>query len=292
MTPLPKTRLRTRHFFAPNYNLHETLTSGQAFRWKQHNNNWIGIIQDHWVRLSARPEAIIAATTHPEPDWNLLKHYLQTEVDITEVTDQFPQDQYLRTAISKCCGLRLLRQNPWECLASFILSSTKQILHISKIIEAMAAYYKIAVTVPDGYPEIFQFPTPEAISQTSENQLRRLKMGYRAPYLKASAKAVAEGTIDPDAINHLPYTSAKESLIQLPGVGPKIADCVLLFAYGKQEAFPIDIWVDRALRELYFPRQQMTQSALESFVSKHFAPYNGYAQQYLFHYMRTKHTPP
>lgn len=113
-------------------------------------------------------------------------------------------------------------------------------------------------------------------------------MGYRAPYLREAAKAAADRSVNLAALGRLSYSAAKETLIQLPGVGPKIADCVLLFAYGKQEAFPMDVWVKRALEELYFPGRRMPQARLQAFAAKHFNSFNGYAQQYLFHFMRTK----
>lgn len=173
-------------------------------------------------------------------------------------------------------------------LASFILSSNKQIPHIAQIIEALCRCFQQPTPAPKGEPSAWQFPPPEAIADTSERRLRRLKMGYRAPYLREAAKAAAERFVDLTALDKLPYSAAKETLIQLPGVGPKIADCVLLFAYGKQEAFPMDVWVKRALEELYFQGLRMPQTRLHAFAAQHFAPFNGYAQQYLFHFMRTK----
>lgn len=194
----------------------------------------------------------------------------------------------MQNAIVHCRGLRLLRQNPWETLASFILSSNKQIPHIAQIIEALAQCFQQPTPALEGEPFAWQFPSPEAIADTSERRLRRLKMGYRAPYLREAAKAAANRSVNLTALDKLPYSAAKEILVQLPGVGPKIADCVLLFAYGKQEAFPMDVWVKRALEELYFQGRRMPQARLQTFAAQHFAPFNGYAQQYLFHFMRTK----
>ena len=280
--------LQTRRFPATNYNLRETLASGQAFRWRLRQNQWIGVIQDHWVKAFADAKTLILSTNHPQPDWKLLKHYFQIDVDLAKIIRQFPPDPPLQNALAHCRGLRLLRQNPWETLASFLLSSNKQISHIAQIIEALAQCFQQPILVPKGEPSAWQFPPPEAIADTSERRLRRLKMGYRAPYLREAAKAAAERSVNLTALDKLPYSAAKETLIQLPGVGPKIADCVLLFAYGKQEAFPMDVWVKRALEELYFQGRRMHQIQLQAFAAQHFAPFNGYAQQYLFHFMRTK----
>lgn len=280
--------LQTRQFSATNYSLRETLRSGQAFRWRRRQSQWSGVIQDHWVRVFADAKGLLLSTSHPKPDWKLLKHYFQTDVDIREITRQFPPDPPMQKALAHCRGLRLLRQDPWETLASFILSSNKQIPHIEQIIEALSRCFSQPILAPEGEPLAWQFPSPEAVAGATERRLRRLKMGYRAPYLLEAAKAVAKRSVDLAALGKIPYAAAKEILIQLPGVGPKIADCVLLFAYGKQEAFPMDVWVKRALEELYFQGRRMPQVRLQAFATQRFAPFNGYAQQYLFHFMRTK----
>ncbi len=286
MTAPPPACWQTRRFPAKNYSLQETLTSGQTFRWRRHNNQWFGLVRDHWVRAATDANTLILFAARPKPDWKLLRHYFQTDIDIDAVAEQFPPDPPLQTAVAKCRGLRLLRQDPWETLASFILSSNKQIPHIAQIIEALCRYFQQTLSALEGCPSLCQFPSPEAVASISERRLRRLKMGYRAPYLREAAKAVATRAVDLDAIGRLPYPSAREALLRLPGVGPKIADCVLLFAYGKQEAFPIDVWIKRALEKLYFQGQPVPRAALEQFAAQHFAPFNGYAQQYLFHYMR------
>jgi N-glycosylase/DNA lyase len=121
----------------------------------------------------------------------------------------------------------------------------------------------------------------------TEAELRGCKMGFRAPSLLAAAQQVAEGGLDLERLRQLPLAEARAELMKLRGVGGKIADCVLLFAYGFDSAFPVDVWVERALRELYFPRRRVTEKKLRHFAATHFGPQAGYAQQYLFHYMRT-----
>ena len=113
-------------------------------------------------------------------------------------------------------------------------------------------------------------------------------MGFRAPYLLAAARQIANGKFDLERLRHLPLADARGELMKLRGVGGKIADCVLLFAYGFDGAFPVDVWVERALRKLYFPRRRVSDKRLRHFAATHFGPHAGYAQQYLFHYMRTK----
>jgi N-glycosylase/DNA lyase len=134
----------------------------------------------------------------------------------------------------------------------------------------------------------FAFPSPEKIARLTEADLRACKMGFRAPHLLAAARQIAGGQFDLERLRHLPQTEAREELMKLRGVGRKIADCALLFAYGFDGAFPVDVWVERALRELYFPRRRVSAKQLQHFAATHFGPHAGYAQQYLFHYMRTK----
>jgi N-glycosylase/DNA lyase len=279
--------LHSKTFSVSDYNLSLTLSCGQAFRWHPFEQHWFGVVEDHWIRAEASTSKLTIRTTHSSPDWDLISDYFQTTQEIAEITDRFPNDPHLNQAVKSFKGMRLLRQHPWECLASFILSSTKQIPHIQKITESIATHYGKPLAVPKDHPPVSTFPSPEVLSQVSESDLRKLGMGYRAPYLKMSAQMIASGDLSLSEIVKQPYEEAKTSLQRLHGVGPKIADCVLLFAFGKQDAFPIDVWVRRALKELYFPGKKISQSKLETFAKTYFQPYPGYAQQYLFHYMRT-----
>jgi N-glycosylase/DNA lyase len=145
-----------------------------------------------------------------------------------------------------------------------------------------------ALYVRQGCLTLHAFPTPEKIASLTETQLRSCKMGFRAPNLLAVARNVANHEIDLQALHSSSVEEARERLTELPGVGPKIADCVLLFAYGFQQAFPVDVWVMKALRQLYFPKRRPSPQRLRHFVATHFGPNAGYAQQYLFHYMRSK----
>ena len=315
-------------FFLPvrDYDLAATLDSGQAFRWRETNGSWTGVIGRHWVRLTPLRNGIRAETAGPVADWLWLRDYLQTGVDLAAVLNTFPDDAPMRDAVAACRGLRVLRQDPWECLASFILSSTKQIVQIRQIVALLCERFGEPMARPavtwerrhlanqkhhngpgrspagrqrsqDGARGVshldenqlfHSFPTAERIATTTEPELRACKMGFRAPHLLAAARQVAVGQFDLERLRHLPQAEAREELMKLRGVGGKIADCVLLFAYGFDSAFPVDVWVERALRELYFPRRHVSAKRLQHFAATHFGPHAGYAQQYLFHYMRTK----
>lgn len=289
-TTLPISVKRFR-FAVRDYDLAATLSSGQAFRWERRGEKWLGIIGRRWVSLVPSADGITAEVVDAEHDWRWLADYLQTNVDLDTVLRCFPDDEPVRAAVAACRGLRLLRQYPWECLASFILSSTKQIVQIRQIVRLLCERFGEAIATPPGQAPAFAFPTPDRLAGATEAELRQCKMGFRASYLRAAARAVAEGRFDLESPRALPLAAAREELLRLPGVGTKIANCVLLFAYGFPTAFPVDVWVAKALRQLYFPRRRVSAARLKRFAETHFGPHAGYAQQYLFHYMRRMANP-
>jgi N-glycosylase/DNA lyase len=275
-------------FPVEQYDLAATLTSGQAFRWWRSAEAWDGVIGAHWVRLRQAPGQILAETTTPPGDWQWLRHYLQLEVDLEAILDSFPGDDPIRRSVAACRGLRLLRQEPWECLASFICSSSKQIVQIQQIIALLCRHYGEPLPVVGGAAPAWSFPTAQRLASVPEAELRECKMGFRAPYLAGTAAKLATGEVDLSRLYGLRLAEARDVLLGLPGVGVKIADCVLLFAHGFPEAFPLDVWIMRALRQLYFQRRAAKLPRLRRFSQTYFGPNAGYAQQYLFHYMRTK----
>lgn len=275
------------------YDLEGTLTSGQAFRWQRCGPGWESVVQGRWIRLEPALGGIVASATEEVRDWSGLADYLQVRVNLPELLRTFPDDPPMRAAVGACRGLRLLRQEPWECLASFILSSTKQIVQIQQIVRLICERFGEPVTVPEGHEPAYAFPSLARIAASSESELRACKMGFRAPYLLGTARALVRREVDLESLRSLRLGAARSELLKLPGVGRKIADCVLLFAYGFQQAFPVDVWVMRALRHLYFPRRRrINLERLQDFSARHFGPNAGYAQQYLFHYIRTKQLLP
>lgn len=281
--------LEETFFPVEHYSLAETLTSGQAFRWREIEGGWEAVVGGRWVRLVQEPQGIRATSPKGgENGWGWLAEYLQVAVDFDEVLRSFPKDEHLQKAVAASAGLRLLKQEPWECLASFILSSTKRIVQIQQIVELVCERFGEPVEVPTGKRPAWSFPSAERLGKISEGELRCCKMGFRAPYLRGAAEMVFSGEVQLDRLGELGVEKAREELLRLPGVGRKIADCVLLFAYGFQEAFPVDVWVLKALRQLYFPKRKPTAKRLLRFTQTYFGPNAGYAQQYLFHYMRTR----
>jgi N-glycosylase/DNA lyase len=274
-----------------DYDLAATLDSGQVFRWRQNGDVWQGVVRRHFVRLRQTDNGIHATTAAPVENWDWLREFLQAETDLAAVLNTFPADDPMNAAVASCRGLRLLRQDPWECLASFILSSTKQIVQIRQIVALLCERFGEPLAVPPGEPPAFAFPTPDKIAAATEAELRSCKMGFRARGLHTAAQAIAAGKFDLEKLRTMSCAEARRQLMTLHGVGGKIADCVLLFAYGFDAAFPVDVWVERALQQLYFPRRRAAKKRLHKFAATHFGPHAGYAQQYLFHYMRTKFEP-
>ena len=279
-------RCHRKSFAVSDYDLTATLDSGQAFRWKVIDGEWQGTVGDRWVALRQDDFGIHARCCVGPGDWSWLADYLCLEHDLPAIVSTFPDDEPLKVAAAACRGLSLLRQDPWECLASFICSSSKQIVQIRQIVANLCHRYGKELK-SDTDQSWRSFPTAARLAECSADELRECKMGYRAPYIQGSAQMVDNCEIDLAALAGMDCESARKELLRLPGVGRKVADCVLLFAYGFQDAFPIDVWIGRGLRELYFLRREPTRKRLLEFTETHFGPYAGYAQQYLFHYVRT-----
>ncbi len=270
-----------------DYDLSATLASGQVFNWEQIGDAWTGVIRGRWVELRTASGAIIARTATPQRNWSWLTHFLQTDVNLAEIMAEFPAaDPHLRAAVHACRGLRLLRQSPWECLAAFILSATKQIVQIRQVVRLLSERFGDPVATDGSGERRFAFPSPEQIAALTEVELRACKMGFRAPYLLQAARQVAAGKMDLAGLERLALADARAQLLRLYGVGRKIADCVLLFAYDFPEAFPVDVWVRRVLLKYYFRNRRVSDARLQQFIQRHFGRNAGYCQQYLFHHVR------
>jgi N-glycosylase/DNA lyase len=284
-------------FVVREFDLATTLNCGQAFRWTKHEDGWEGVVRGHWTRLCQLGSSVVEATTAvPQSAWVWLAAYLRLDDDFEAIRGTFPDDAPMRAALAHSPGLRLLRQEPWECLASFILSSTKQIPQIRQCIGLLCE--RLGEPIPTGsgvsrstIPAMrCAFPTAARLAAATESELRACNIGFRAKYLASAAQRVASRSLDLDGLSGLPLEAARAELMRCPGVGPKIADCVLLFSCGFDAAFPIDVWVERALSHLYFPAGPASRSRMSRFAASYFGPHAGYAQQYLFHYLRTGET--
>jgi N-glycosylase/DNA lyase len=181
--------------------------------------------------------------------------------------------------------MRIVRQPAWECIATFITSSMKQVAHIAQISHTLRRRY--GAKADWNGRELFAYPAPEALARLKEEDLRACALGYRAKNLLGAARMVAAGEVDLGAVASMDDEAARAELCRLPGVGEKVANCALLFGFERVRAFPIDVWIERVLREIYFPRKRrVTARRLREFSASYFGEYGGYAQQYLFHHAR------
>ncbi|MCX7871975.1 MAG: hypothetical protein N2487_01670 [Verrucomicrobiae bacterium] len=280
-------RLHTKIFHVQDYNLDLTLDSGQTFRWQKINGGWEGVVSKKWVRLEHHPEGLKAAVCEKINNWTWLEDYLQIKADIKKIIHSFPEDEHMNQAIKTCRGLRIVKQEPWECLATFLMSSSKQIVQIKQIIHNLCEQFGEPISSPN--PALQRaFPEPTAIAAASETELRACKMGFRATYLKNTAQIISDSKINLSELTRLPLEQARNNLLSLPGVGPKIANCVLLFSLGFMRAFPVDVWVKKVLQTCYNKPETLSKIEIEKFIDGYFGEYAGYAQQYLFHFIRIK----
>jgi N-glycosylase/DNA lyase len=267
---------------AAEFDLRQTLDSGQVFHWSAADAGYLGLIGRKPVHIEQREGALWVRG----PGSELVANYFALDHPLGAIHASFPADPAMRAALEFCRGLRIIRQPAWECVATFITSSMKQVAHIRQMSAAMRARFGDAVEFEG--TKLFAFPTPARLSAVSEVALRECGLGYRAKNLLGAARLIASGGVDLDALRTLDDDAARAELCRLPGVGPKVANCVLLFAFERLRAFPIDVWIERVLRETYFKRKRkVTATRLREFCESYFGEYGGYAQQYLFHHARS-----
>jgi N-glycosylase/DNA lyase len=277
---------------APDFDLEKTLDSGQVFHWEKAGNGFVGTIGDYAVYIEQRANVLDAWNNEEKVDGlkssslrRLIANYFALDHPLREICASFPNDPVINAARLFCRGLRIIRQPKWECLATFICSSMKQVAHIRQISLALRRRFGDRRKV--GHHVVYTFPLPQRIARATENDLRECALGYRAKNLLATARLVSSGECGLESWSALSDPDLREKLCSLPGVGAKIANCVMLFAYERLRAFPIDVWIERVLKQQYFPRKKkVTEPRLREFSETYFGKHGGYAQQYLFHHAR------
>lgn len=274
-------RMKWSRIDASEFDLEKTLNCAQVFQWEKCGAGFVGAIGERPVMVDQKGAALQFCGT----DRKTLAHYFALDHSLAEICATFPRDPIMNAARDFCRGLRIIRQPKWECLATFICSSMKQVTHIRQISRSLRERFGEKKEMC-GH-EVFSFPAAERLAGTTENDLRKCGLGYRAKNLLATAKRVALGEVNLDSWNALPDGELREQLCHLPGVGAKVANCVMLFSYERIKAFPIDVWIERVLRDKYFPKKRkVTSTSLAEFAANYFGAHGGYAQQYLFHHAR------
>jgi len=271
---------------ATDFDLATTLDSGQVFHWEKVDGGFVGAIGEQAVYVEQDGEVLKIRDGEARALPRIVANYFALDHSLAEICASFPNDPAMNAARKFCRGLRVIRQPKWECLATFICSSMKQVAHIRQISRKLRERFGETRQIDNHV--VRTFPSPQRIAQRSEKELRKCALGYRAKNLLVTARVVASGDVDLEKLGTLSNVDVCARLCELPGVGAKVANCVMLFAYERLSAFPIDVWIERILREKYFPRaRKLNAKRLQAFTQKYFGDHGGYAQQYLFHHART-----
>ena len=268
----------------PEFDLEMTLNSGQTFHWIPDSDGFFGCIGSAPLHLRQEKNLLKYSGYGMDDLPGSLRHYFAFDHDLETIRSSCANHSLSHQAASACRGLRIMRQPHWECIASFILSPMKQVAHIRQMSLALRKTY--GQPLP-GTP-VHAFPTPEAIAASSEADLRRCGLGFRAKGLLGTAKLIVSGGFDPEELDAMGTPEAREALCRLPGIGRKVANCILLFSYERLNAVPVDVWISKILTSFRSPRSKKgTPEQLERYGENLLGPYAGYIQQYLFHQART-----
>lgn len=270
-----------------DFDLGQTLECGQCFRFNKIKDNEYIIVAYHIMqRVGQVQDTVIFYDCDIDTFNNVWYEYFDFGTNYKEIKDYLLKyDDKLKEAIEKKNGIRILKQEFFENLLSFIISQNKQIPHIMKIVDDIANKYGDKLGEYEGR-EYYSFPTVEQLADASEEDFKELKTGFRAPYLMDAIKLVSDGSINVNNFSDLTTLEVEKELIKIKGVGTKVANCVLLFSLGRRDAFPVDVWIQRIMEELYYNGEKTKKEVIIDFAKEHFGEYGGYAQQYLFYYAR------
>ncbi len=255
-----------------DFNLDYTLLCGQLFRVVK-NKDW------YYVTVRDRIFSVRQTSRHLEfqgVDKDFLAHYFALDEPYPAILNHIEKDTHISNAIKRYHGMRIVRQDPWECLISFICSSAANIPKIQLNLACLSQFFgkKISLNGFGGY----SFPNPGDLHDLEK--IFQAKTGFRARYIKAANDLVTESFLA--SLKKIPYPEAKQMLKRIPGVGDKVADCVLLFSLGFTEAFPLDTWIRKIIQKLYFKDMAVPERKLRDFGLEYFGRYAGYAQQFLY----------
>ena len=258
---------------AKSLDIVKTFECGQCFRWNADENGvYRGVVSGHYAEVCVEDGLVYITSDAPETLWT---EYFDLETDYAGISSSFT-GEYLEACTEYGMGIRILRQDSWEALCSFIISQCNNISRIKGIVERLCESFGDEIIV--GEKTYYSFPTAQKLAALEPEELACIRSGYRAEYIIAAARAVAGGQLDLEALKDCGYKDAIKALRSIRGIGEKVANCVVLFGLWHTEAFPIDVWMKRALKE-NFPAD---------FDPENLGKYAGLAQQYIFYYARSK----
>ena len=261
-------------------NVENSLNSGQVFLWKKNKEFWYGVNGNDVLKVDEN------GNTNSYQNYNV--DFFRKNDNLDKIIKSISKDKTVKIAVKKFQGLRILRQDPFQCLISFIVSSNSNIPKIKSNLENISK--KFGKKIKFQNQEFFLFPNPKKLAKISINEITSCGVGYRAKFIKEAAKIIDKKEIDFDYLKKCDYQDAKENICQIPGVGNKVADCVLLFSLDKLEAVPLDRWIIRILGKYYAKKFEMKTKTitekqydiLHKKIVDHFGPFAGYSQQFLF----------
>jgi len=277
-----------------HFNIGQILESGQVFRFEKISEcSYLVNAKHKIIKIIQQNESssvLIHNTSLGELD-EIWGEYLDIHTDYATIAQTLSKkDDFMSRAVAFGEGIRILKQDPWEMLISFIISQNKAIPHIKQCIINLSQQFGRPI---DEYDETdktyYTFPTPQQLACATEDDLRACKVGFRAPYIIDACQKILSEEIVLNDLYILSTQEAREKLMSIKGVGPKIADCILLFAYSKMEVFPTDVWIKRVIEGIYFKGKEVKLSEIQNFAKEYFGEWAGYAQQYLFYYARENH---
>lgn len=269
-----------------DFDLEQTLECGQCFRFeKLSDHKYVIVAHKKILKIKQDATSVILYNTTVNEFETIWKNYFDLDRDYKEIKSWLLlKDERLKDAIDTKHGVRILNQEFFEILISFIISQNKQIPHIKQIVELISEKYGEEIGTINN-KTYYSFPDPQILSKVTEEQFRECKAGFRAPYLLDASNKVSNGEINEEKLKERNSIQILEELLTIKGVGEKISNCVLLFGLSRRESFPIDVWIKRIMEKIYFDGETKKE-VIQEFAKEHFGEYGGYAQQYLFYYAR------
>ncbi|MCF7803173.1 MAG: DNA-3-methyladenine glycosylase 2 family protein [Candidatus Marinimicrobia bacterium] len=264
------------------FNLKLTLESGQFFQWRPYTNGFLIQHRKHFFYIEQEKHFLRFASILDEVHPELIRDLFRLNDDLQGIYNQW-DDPILNTAREAYRGLRLMRQDPWECTLSFLCSMASNIPRITGNLRTLSERFGTVQDTEHGVS--YRLPSPQELAQASLDELYESGVGFRAKYLYRISREIQAG-FSLNALQDIAYPEAKTQLMTLHGIGEKVADCILLFSLNFLEAFPVDTWITKILKQYYFPGRKSSPYKLAALARAHFGEYAGYAQQYLFHYAR------
>ena len=268
-----------------NFSLKHTFECGQCFRWRPNpDGSYTGIAGEGIfnVRMSGESDLIVETNL---PDFKeSFEEYIDNHNDYSAIKKILSKnDKTMKKAVDYGYGMRILKQDHWETLASFIISANNNIPRIMKTVENIAGTYGKQIEFQGKAYSLF--PKPEDLADAGDKELKCCGLGFRWKYIKCAAQMIESGEINLEEIEKQHSASARNELIKIPGVGPKVADCVLLYSYAKADVFPTDVWIKRIVETIYFGKEKKLNE-IQEFAKNKYGELAGFAQQYLFYYAR------